>query len=163
MPRWVECSPPVRTTWRPCRSRSGTTTSPASTVTLWSTGRVTGSARVARLGPCAALGRLLLAVLGRSGGHQVVEQVLSDVGDLVDGAVEGLLVRRGRPGRPADLAHELERRVAHLLRGGGRLEVVERSDVAAHDTEPTWTRQQPRAHRPVALVGRFPLLRRWPA
>src|ERR1700752_512932 len=107
MPESVDSPAPVRTTSRPCRSRSGTTTSPASTVTL----SVTGSARVARLGPRATLGRLLLAVLRRCGGHEVLEQVLRDVRDLADGAVEDLLVGRGRTGGPADLAHVLQRRV----------------------------------------------------
>src|SRR3954451_9456152 len=165
MPESVDSPAPVSTTSRPSRSRSGTAIGCASTVT-WCRPR---SAGVARLGPRAALGRLLLAVLRRGGRHQVVEQVLGDVSDLVDGAVERLLVRRGRAGRRADLADELQGGVADLLLGRGRLEVVERSDVAAHDTEPTWAaqpRQPLTAPRPVApdrhavtLAGEFLRLR----
>src|SRR6476659_8189209 len=109
MPESVDSPAPVSTTRRPSRSRSGTTTGSAGLVSTRP-----GSAGVARPRLGAPLLGLGLAVLGRFGRHQVVEQVLGDVGDLVDGPVEGLLVRRGRMCRPTDLAHERERGVVDL-------------------------------------------------
>src|SRR6478609_10631281 len=82
-----------------------------------------------------ALARLLaldLAVLRRRARRQVLEQVRRRVGDRLDGLVEGVLVGLARLRAATDLAHVLERRGVHLLRRGGRLEVVELSDVAAH-------------------------------
>src|SRR5690242_11174336 len=124
MPESVDRPAPVSTTSRPLRRISGTERSRASTVT--------DSARVALPGLGPALLRLDLAVLRRGSRHELLEQVLGHVGDLVDGTVEGVLVRARRLGRPADLAHVLQRGVVDLLRRGGRLEVVERADVAAH-------------------------------
>src|SRR5919112_2800542 len=115
MPESVDNPAPVRTTIRPRRRISGTTISGAWTVT--------GSARVAGVGAGATLLRLHLAVLRRSNRHEVLEQVLGRVGDLVDRAVEGLLVRRRRARGTADLAHELQSGVLHLLRGRRGLEV----------------------------------------
>src|SRR4051812_16512842 len=124
MPESVDSPAPVRATRRPCRSASGTAISRASTVT--------GSARVAGARAGTALLRLDLPVLGRGRGHQVVEEMLGRMRDVVHCAVEGLPVGLGRMSGATDLAHELERGIAHLLRGRGRLEVVEWADVAAH-------------------------------
>src|SRR5215212_10766595 len=124
MPESVDSPAPVSATTRPCRSTSGTAISPASTVT--------GSARVAGARAGTALLGLDLSVLGRGRGHQVVEEVLGRVRDVVHCAVEGLPVALGRVSGATDLAHELERGIAHLLRGRGRLEVVEWADVTAH-------------------------------
>src|SRR3954453_3052679 len=99
MPESVDSPAPVSTTRRPCRRTSGTATSGARTVT--------DSAGVAGARPGAALLGLDLAVLGWSGGHEVVEEVLGDVRDLVHCAVEDLLVGLGRVGVATDLAHEL--------------------------------------------------------
>ena len=57
-------------------------------------------------------------------------------------------------GRATDLAHELQRGVVHLVRGGGRLEVVQRADVAAHGVEPTCRRRVVTPSAPTALHGR---------
>src|SRR5215218_10773669 len=107
MPESVDSPAPVRTTRRPCRSTSGTATSGARTVT--------GSARVAGAGPGAALLGLDLPVLGRSRGHEVVDEVLGGVRDVVDRAVEDLPVGLGRVRVTTDLAHELQRGIAHLV------------------------------------------------
>src|SRR5580765_8362125 len=98
----------------------------------------------ARTGP-GLLG-LDLAVLRRRGGDPLVQQVLGDVGDLVDRAVEGLLVGGRRLGRAAHLADELQGGGGDLLRGRRRLEVVQGTDVAAHVAEPT-----PRSAPPAAV------------
>src|SRR3954470_20705176 len=103
MPESVETPAPVRTTSRGASSASGT-------------GR---SAGVAGAGARTCLLGLDVAVLRWGGGHPVVEQVLGDVGDLVDGPVERLLVGRRRLGRAAHLADELEGG-GRDLRGGGR-------------------------------------------
>src|SRR5215218_10698066 len=58
--------------------------------------------------PGARLLRLDLAVLGRSGGDQGVEQPCRGLGDLGDRPVEGLGVHLRRAGAAADLAHVLE-------------------------------------------------------
>src|SRR6478736_7771835 len=115
MPESVDRPAPVRTTSRRPRSRAK----------AWSAG-------IPDLGAGASLGRLDLAVLRRSGGDELLEQVAGGVGDLGYGAVERGLVGGGRLGRPGHLAHELERRRGHLVLGRGRLEVVERADVATH-------------------------------
>src|SRR4051812_11331694 len=86
--------------------------------------------------PRAALLRLDLAVLGRRVRHERFEEVVRGVRDLVDGAVERLLVRLRRLVVAADLADVLESRVVDLVGGGGGLEVVEWADVSAHAPEP---------------------------
>src|SRR6478735_5587872 len=82
-----------------------------------------------------ALARLLaldLAVLGRRGRRQVLEEVGRRVGDRLDRLVEGRLVGLAGLGAPADLADVLQRGGTDLVARRGRLEVVELSDVAAH-------------------------------
>src|SRR5690606_36366568 len=86
---------------------------------------------IAPSGSGLALRRLLLAVLRRSGRDELVEQTPGHLCDLGHGPVEGRLVRPGRRVRSADLSHELQGRVAALFIGRGRLEVVQRDDVAA--------------------------------
>src|SRR5918992_364401 len=94
---------------------------------------------VALGGPGAALCRLDLAVLGRGGRHELVEQLGRGRRDGVHGALEGLGVGpRGLRGA-ADLADVLQRGVAYLLLGGRRLEVVERADVATHAAEDSYS------------------------
>src|SRR4051794_1637183 len=127
MPESVDSPAPVRTTSRGPSRTSGTATSRATVI-----GTEQPSARVAGAGAGPRLLRLDVAVLRWRGGHPVVEQVLGDVGDLVDGPVERLLVRRRRPGRAAHLADELHGGGRDLRGGGRRLEVVQRADVAAH-------------------------------
>src|SRR5580765_1860099 len=86
-------------------------------------------------GPGAAPLGLDLAVTRRRCGNERVEQSSSRLRDLVDGAVEGLDVRAGGLLHAAHLADVLKRRVAHLLGGCGRSEVVKRSDVPTHASE----------------------------
>ena len=69
-------------------------------------------------------------------------------GDLLDGAVERLGVGLRRLRVAADLADVLKRGRLDLLVGGGRLEVVERADVAAHRVQRNADR-----HRPPRRVG----------
>ena len=80
----------------------------------------------------AALGGLDLAVLRRRVRGQAVEQLGGRGRDDVDGAVERLGVGLRRLAGATDLADVLERGVTDLFVGRGRLEVVERADVAAH-------------------------------
>src|SRR5436190_18259561 len=85
--------------------------------------------------PGLALLCLGLAVPGRRRRDELVEQASGRDRDLVDGVLERLGVGAGGLLHPAHLADELERRVADLFVGRGRLEVVERSDVPAHAPE----------------------------
>src|SRR5258705_8601333 len=96
-----------------------------------SRGERSGSGEALR---CAGPGAfcLDLAVLRRSRRDQRVEQALGGGGDLVDGPVERVLVRAGRLGEAADLAHVLEGRVPDLVLRGWGLEVEERMDIPAH-------------------------------
>jgi predicted ATPase len=64
--------------------------------------------------------------------HELVEQAPRDLGDVLDRALEGLLVRLRRLAVAADLAHVLERRRARLFTARRRLDVVERVDGSAH-------------------------------
>src|SRR5918999_1449714 len=67
-------------------------------------------------------------------------------GDLLDGGLEGGFVGLGGLGETAQLADELERRVAHLVLRRRRLEVEEGLDVTAHGESPDplrWRRCQP--------------------
>ena len=68
---------------------------------------------------------------------QRVQQVRGGVRDLVDRAVERLLVGLRRLREAADLADVLQRGGADLVLGRRRLEVVERADVAAHAIQRT--------------------------
>ena len=73
-----------------------------------------------------------LAILRRCLGHQILEQPAYHLFRFFDGAIERGLVGDRRPGRAADLAHELQRgRVDFVFRGRG-LEVEQRADVPAH-------------------------------
>jgi hypothetical protein len=89
----------------------------------------------ALLGPCARLGGLDLAVAGRRGRDELVEQRERDRGDLVDRPHERGFVRFRRRRGAADLAHVLERSRADLVLGGRWVEGVERLDVSAHGFE----------------------------
>src|SRR5512132_4295910 len=66
-----------------------------------------GSGRVALRGPLAALRRLDLAVLRRRRRHELAEQPLGRLGDLVNGPVEGLGVGLRGAGRATHLADVL--------------------------------------------------------
>src|SRR4029453_1250719 len=89
------------------------------------------------------LGGLDLAVLERRVRDELVEQASGDPGDVVDGALEGLGVRLRRLRGPADLADVLKRRRSDLVLSRRRLEVVERSDVAAHAPRLAYASRRP--------------------
>jgi hypothetical protein len=80
----------------------------------------------------ARLGGLDGAIARRRVGDEAAEQLVRRLRHRLDGAVEGGLVRLGRPIEAAQLAHELQRRGADLLIGGGRLEIMQGPDIAAH-------------------------------
>jgi hypothetical protein len=65
-------------------------------------------------------------------GHDSFQQVLRGVRDLVDGAVERLLVALRRLSVAADLADELERSGADLLIAGDLIVVTQSKDASAH-------------------------------
>src|SRR5205085_4275030 len=93
--------------------------------------------RVALRGAGPGLRGLDLAVLWRRARLEGVQQLARCRCHGVDGVLERLRVRPRRLVEAADLAHVLERRAAHLVLGGGRLEVVEGPDVSAHAAEPS--------------------------
>src|SRR5688572_8486831 len=124
MPESVLRPAPVSATTRPPRGPSCGPSSRSGT-------------RVALLGPGSRLGGLLLAVLRRCVGGQVLQQPSGGCLDLGNGLVERLLVGLRGLGGSADLADVLEGGPVHLVPRGGRLEVVQGSDVAAHADEST--------------------------
>jgi hypothetical protein len=73
--------------------------------------------------------------------------VLRGVRDRGDGLLERLAVGLRRRRRAADLAHVLQRGGVHLAARGGRLEVVQGADVAAHTATVT------RLGRPAAMIA----------
>lgn len=83
-------------------------------------------------GALAGLGGFDLSVLGRRCRHEAVDETAGARLDLGDGPIEWLLVGSGRVTTPADLPHVLKRGGVHLFIGGGRLEIVEGPDAAAH-------------------------------
>lgn len=63
---------------------------------------------------------------------QGADELARGLGHALDGTLEGRGVGPRGPGRPAHLAHELDRGCTDLLVGRRRLEVEQRPDVAAH-------------------------------
>ena len=82
--------------------------------------------------PRPGLLALHIAVLGRSLGREPVHEARRRPGDLLDGSVEGGLIRGRGPGAAADLANVLQGGSADFFFGGRGFEVEERADVAAH-------------------------------
>lgn len=77
-------------------------------------------------------GAFFFSILGRRVSDQRVDELPCDRRQLFDRRVEGGLVcGRGLSGA-ADFAYVLQRGVVNLVVGGGRIEVEERSDIAAH-------------------------------
>src|SRR3954471_16978082 len=93
----------------------GTATSVVSKSRSGSGTRTFTSRGVSGRGASLRLRGLDLAVLRRRVGHEVGQEVLRDVRDLFDGAIEGFLVGGRRLREAADLAHVLERCAAHFL------------------------------------------------
>ena len=88
-------------------------------------------------------------VLRRCAGHQAGHQPAGGGGHLFHGSVEGRGIGLGRHGEAAELAHELQRRVADLQLAGRRLEVEQGADVAAHGGRaPAGTARHGAKHRP---------------
>lgn len=83
--------------------------------------------------PGLCLGGFLVTILRRGMAHQRIQQVLSDVGDLVDSLSESFLVGLGRLGGTADLAHILQRGGLHFCRRSVWFEVMESPDIPAHN------------------------------
>jgi hypothetical protein len=61
-----------------------------------------------------------------------MQKIGGDMGYVVDGALEGLLVALGGLVKAADFSDELERSCSNLFAGNWRLEVEERFDIPAH-------------------------------
>ena len=53
--------------------------------------------------------------------------------DLVHRGIERVLIRRRRLRGPADLPDVLQRGGVHLVPGRGRLEIVQSSNISAHE------------------------------
>lgn len=83
--------------------------------------------------PGLCLGGFLVTVLRWGMTHQRIQQVLRDVGDLVDSLSESFLVGLGRFGGTADLAHILQRGGLHFCRRSVWFEVMESPDIPAHN------------------------------
>lgn len=60
------------------------------------------------------------------------QQALRRIGDLVDRALERLLVPPRRLAKPAYLAHELPRRRSNLIVGRDHVRVPQRLDASTH-------------------------------
>src|SRR5205085_8197370 len=89
------------------------------------------------LPPRLRLLSLLFAGPHRGVGAERAEQLLGRLGDLVHGAIEGLVVGGRGLGEAGHLAHELDGGGTDLLLRRRRLEVVEDSYVAAHAAKST--------------------------
>jgi acetyl esterase len=87
-------------------------------------------------GAGASLRRLGVAILRRRRRLELFEQLGGGLRYRLDGTGEGRLVGARGLGKAADLAHVLERGCFDLLLGGGRIKVVEGSDVSAHASKP---------------------------
>src|ERR1700680_2099843 len=75
--------------------------------------------------------------VARGGGRlQRRQQPPRGAGDLLDGAIEGCRIGLRRPVEPGELAHELQGGGADIILARRRIEVEQRSDVAAHDRSP---------------------------
>eukprot|EP01136_Pigoraptor_vietnamica_P033458 Opistho-1_new@8972 len=82
----------------------------------------------ARLGPRG----LDLAIARFGMGDQLGDQAPRRGGDLLHRAVEGVFIGLGGQAEAAELAHELQGRIADLQLGGRGLEIEEGLDIAAH-------------------------------
>src|SRR5262249_6421673 len=91
------------------------------------------------LGSRTRLGRLDFAITRRRGGDQHVQELPSDLRSSLHRALEGGFVRFRGFVHARELAHELERRGAHLVVGDRRFEVEQSPDVAAHGDSSTET------------------------
>src|SRR2546423_5868497 len=91
------------------------------------------------IGSAEALGRsrsrfqrFRLAIARRRVRHQIVEEMMCDVGDFVDRAIEGVLIRVRRFRETAQLPNELKRRCANLVIRRGRRKIMQGLNVSAH-------------------------------
>src|SRR6185436_13015480 len=88
---------------------------------------------VALCRPGPGLGRLDRTIARRSVRHERIEQLVSRVSYLLHRVVECSLVGLGGSCGTAQLADELEGGRADLFVRGGRLEVMQRPNVSAHE------------------------------
>jgi len=92
-------------------------------------------------------GDLGLPILRRRTRFEREQEPPRDPRDVVDGRIEGGLVRLRGLVEAADLPHELQRGVMDLVLGDWRLEVEQRPDVPAHANSPTVARAPHRGAR----------------
>lgn len=83
-------------------------------------------------GACSGFGSFFFAVLGWRGGVERAQESGGDSSDFINGGVEESFVGFRRPVEAGDFADELERGCLDFVVCDGRVEVEERSDVAAH-------------------------------
>src|SRR5438132_11365717 len=102
-------------------------------------------------GPGAGARSFDLAVPGLRVGDERVQEVSRHRGHLRDGAIDRGIIGPGRLAESRDLPYELERGISDLHVGGGRVEVEQRLDVAAHVLWPRVTGRQ-RAEYPIAVL-----------
>jgi len=81
-------------------------------------------------------GGFLIAIFGRGGGFEGLEELEGYRGDLVDGVLEGGFIGFGRLVEAGDFADELERGGADFVGSDRRVEVIKSFDVAAHGETP---------------------------
>src|SRR5947209_11923729 len=81
---------------------------------------------------CLSFGRLILPVFWGRVRFERAEKLTRDSGNVVDGRVEGGLVRPGWCVEAADLPDELQRGCANLFLRGRGVKVEKWSDVSTH-------------------------------
>jgi hypothetical protein len=82
--------------------------------------------------PGAGFGGFLIAILGRGGGLERLEELERDARDLLDGGGEGGFVGFGGLVEAGDFSDELKRSGADFVGSDGWIEIIESFDVAAH-------------------------------
>lgn len=91
---------------------------------------VRGGESLPRSGP--RFRSFVLAIARRSVCHETFDQLCGRACHFVDGGIEGRLIGAGGPGKPRQLANELQCRRPDLVRGRRGFKVEERLDVSAH-------------------------------
>lgn len=79
-----------------------------------------------------------IAIARRGVGHQRVQELLGDLGDPFDGAIERRFVGFGRVGEAAELSHELHCRRTDFIVRCRRSKVIEGLDISAHGQSITY-------------------------
>src|SRR3954464_12083689 len=81
---------------------------------------------------CPSLERFRFAVPWRGGGDQRLQQMLGNVGDLVDRVIECFFVSLRGLGEAADLPNKLKRGRTDFVIRRGRQKIMQSFDVSAH-------------------------------